>query len=164
LRETFARLTPNADPNAVSEFESAFVERADQVMAELTLPYPDVASTTRRLRDKGLRLGIVSTKFRYRIEQILDMHGLGEEFLVIVGGEDVGRLKPEPDALILACEQMDVMRSEAVYVGDHFVDAIAAHAAGISIVAVLTGTCVAEDFANQAPTAIIHSLSELVVG
>ncbi len=163
LRETCVQLTANADPSAIAVFEAAFVERADQVMAQLTLPYPDVASIAKRLCDRGLRLGIASTKFRYRIEEILQTHGLASAFSVIVGGEDVERLKPDPEALVLACERLDVVRSEAIYVGDHFIDAIAASAAGISIVAVLTGTCVAEDFANRAPAAIIRSLSELEV-
>jgi phosphoglycolate phosphatase len=163
LRETFAQLTSNSHPAAVSDFEAAFVERADQVMAQLTHMYPEVASTAKRLRDRGLTLGIVSTKFRYRIEHILDLHGMASEFSVIVGGEDVERLKPEPDALVLACQRLGVAHSEAVYVGDHFIDAMAAHAAGIPLVAVLTGTCVADDFADRAPSAVIHNLSELEI-
>ena len=86
-------------------------------MAQLTKLYPDVAATAKRLRDGGLRLGIVSTKFRYRIEHILEIHGLSSEFEIIVGAEDVERVKPEPDALILACERLKVARSEAIYVG-----------------------------------------------
>jgi len=159
LSETFAWLTQSTDAARAAAFETAFVRRADEVMAESTRMYRDVVPTLERLRD--LQLGVVSTKYRYRIEHILDLHGLASAFSVIVGGQDVARMKPEPDALVLACDRLGVKRSEAVYVGDHVVDSIAAQAAGIPMVAVLTGTCVADDFTEPPPAAIIRSLSEL---
>jgi hypothetical protein len=58
-------------------------------MAELVGLYPGAADTIRHLRGRGLRTAIVSTKFRYRIEDILNRAESSGLVDVIVGGEDV---------------------------------------------------------------------------
>ena len=46
-------------------------ERANQVMAQLTVPFSGVPDILTALRDNQLKIGIVSSKFRYRIVDIL---------------------------------------------------------------------------------------------
>ena len=84
----------------VAEFMTRFVAHADRVMHGLTMIYPWVAETVQALRVTGRRLGIVSSKYRYRIERILAEGGLAPHFEVIVGGEDVSRHKPDPAGLL----------------------------------------------------------------
>jgi phosphoglycolate phosphatase len=91
-------------------------------------------------------LGIVSTKYRYRIEDILGRHGLLEYFDNIVGGEDVKRHKPAPDSLLLSLENLKVNRQEAMYVGDSITDAMTAQAANVDFVAVLSGATQSGEF------------------
>src|SRR5215470_4640299 len=71
LSHTLQALTGIADPALAEEFTRRFVAHADQVMHGLTLLYPWVAETVLALRAAGHRLGIVSSKYRYRIERIL---------------------------------------------------------------------------------------------
>ena len=52
-----------------------------------------------RLREQGLAVAIVSSKFRYRIEAILALNELQSLVDVLIGGEDVQRHKPDPEAL-----------------------------------------------------------------
>jgi phosphoglycolate phosphatase len=93
------------DPERGAEYARHFIEHADRVMADLTVVYDCVPEMLETLRARGLRLGIVSTKFRYRIQGILDREGLTEQFDVIVGGEDTTQHKPAPESLLLALEQ-----------------------------------------------------------
>jgi phosphoglycolate phosphatase len=96
LPHTLQALTGMADPAIATAFTRRFVAHADQVMHGLTLLYPWVAETVLALRAAGQRLGIVSSKYRYRIERILAEGGLASQFEVIIGGEDVSQHKPDP--------------------------------------------------------------------
>ena len=62
-------------------------------MVDLTSMFASVPATTERLIEMGFALGIVSTKFRYRIEDILAREGLSDRFGIIIGGE--GRCRPK---------------------------------------------------------------------
>jgi phosphoglycolate phosphatase len=149
-------------PASVSEaFARLFVERADQVMAGKTVLFPIVRETVARLQGRGLALGIVSTKYRYRIRCILQREGLLAPFLAIVGGEDVSRHKPDPESLQLAMTKLGVGPEDVLYVGDGVSDARAAQRAGVSFVAVLSGTTPREAFDRCAACAVIESLAEL---
>lgn len=161
LPRTFEALTGSSDAARSAEFARWFVERADQVMVEMTVVYSAVADTVQRLRADGLSVAIVSTKFRYRIERILDREGLGHLFDLVVGGEDVARPKPEADGILQALRALGVDAADAVYVGDHPVDAEAARRAGVRFVAALSGHSTAGDFAEFEPLGLISSLGDL---
>jgi len=163
LPETFSALTGITDETLASSFATHFVQRADEVMESLTTLYDAVPQTIGLLRDMGVALGIVSTKTRYRIENILKQHGLADLFDVIVGGEDVAGPKPDPSGLLQALARLSVRPGEAVYVGDHVVDAEAALRAGIPFIGVLSGTCGREDFASYPVELFAGGVGELGV-
>ena len=108
LAATLARLTGLTDPVSAQEFSRNFVKQADLRMVELTSVFPGVAQTLDRLKAGGIKTGIVSTKFRYRIETILARDGLLEAFDEIIGGEDVMHHKPDPEGLVKALGKLDV--------------------------------------------------------
>jgi phosphoglycolate phosphatase len=161
LRETFRRLSGSEDSQLALAYSQRFVERADVVMEDLVRLYPDVATTMAELRDRGLRIAIVSTKFRYRIEAILSRAGLRGAVDVIIGGEDVTNHKPHPEGINQALQVLDVQPPNAVYVGDHPVDAQAATAANVPFIAVLTGVTDREAWASFTPRKIIECIGEL---
>ena len=161
LVHSFRALSGDDDPSLGVAYAKHFSEHADRVMAEMVCLYPGVADTIRGLRGRGLRTAIVSTKFRYRIEDILrraESSGLVD---VIVGGEDVAEHKPHPESLQRALGLLDVNSSRAVYVGDHPVDAQAAASAQIPFIGVLTGATDPETWAAYAPFRVIASVTEL---
>jgi phosphoglycolate phosphatase len=96
LSETLVHLAGEEHRGRGREFHKLFVEKADEVMSDLTVVLVQVPEVMQRLRGGGLSLGIVSTKFRYRIEAILSWEGLLGLFDVIVGGEDVSRAQTRP--------------------------------------------------------------------
>lgn len=162
LPDGFEQLTGITTPALVQEYSRRFVERADEVMVELTRLYAGVPEVVSSLRARGVRLAIVSTKFRRRIEAVLERDGLAGSFDVIVGGEDTSRHKPDPEGLLLALERLGTPVPASVYVGDHPVDARAAAAAEIAFVAALTGTSGREAFDALGARAFVSDLSELL--
>uniref|UniRef100_UPI0015C48C5F HAD family hydrolase n=1 Tax=Candidatus Entotheonella palauensis TaxID=93172 RepID=UPI0015C48C5F len=80
LPKTLTFLTGNEDADAGAEFTRLFVEHADRIMADHTVLYETAPQVITTLRSVGLPLGIVSTKYRYRIEGILRREALLEHF------------------------------------------------------------------------------------
>jgi phosphoglycolate phosphatase len=161
LPEVHARLLGGAGgEHGRRAFVDAFHARADEVMEARTVMLPGAVEAVRILRARGLRTGVVTTKFRRRIEEIVSRRGIAELFDVVVGLEDVGAPKPDPAGLVVALERLGARPEAAVYVGDHEVDAAAAAAAGIRFVGVLTGMTGRERFEATGVRAI-GSVAEL---
>jgi len=139
LEETMVRLVGAQHAHRADEFNRLFVEHADRVMVDMTVIYPSVPRVMSALRERGLAVGIVSTKYRYRIEWTLQRHGLRGLFDVIVGGEDVKRHKPDPESLLMAVRLLGSTPESTLYVGDSRVDAEAAARAGIPFAWVRSG-------------------------
>ena len=128
---------------------------------KLTILFTETPGIIKGLYNKGLKLGIVSTKFRYRIEAILRRENLLDFFEVIVGGEDVSILKPNPSGLLLAVKQLSLTSSEVIYIGDTIIDAETANRAGISFIAVLSGVTPRIDFSRSQVRDFLKNISEL---
>jgi phosphoglycolate phosphatase len=161
LGRSFAVLTGKDDPDLAAQFAHHFVRRADEVMADLTELYAAVPSVFTDLRARSTRIGIVSTKFRYRIEEILRRRDLLLLVDAIVGGEDVPLHKPDPSGILQILTTLGVTARRVLYVGDHQVDAVTAHAAGVDFVGVLTGATDRARFAAVHAHHVLDSVAEL---
>ena len=161
LKETFATLVGDRDGTRCDEFSRLFVQRADQVMVDLTVMYESAHGTMAALRDHGLRLGIVSTKYRYRIEQVLERENLRSFFDVVIGGEDVTEHKPHPAGLLEALRRLECSAPSTVYVGDSVVDAEVAKRAGVPFIAVLSGVTPENHFEHYERIGTLKDVSDL---
>ena len=144
------------------EFFGYFTDKADEVMADGTDIYPAAGRVIPNLAGLGYRVGIVSTKFRYRIEAMMEDARLLDCLDVIIGGEDVTHHKPAPDGLIKAAERLGLDAADCVYVGDSHVDAGAAQSAGMRFVAVLSGTTSEKTFERYPGVAVLPGIDGLV--
>jgi phosphoglycolate phosphatase len=161
LEETLVRLLGDAAPARTAEFRRFFSERADQVMVDSTEIFASVPRLLPRLRAAGLHLGVVSTKFRPRLEAILRRDGLLAQIDVIVGSDEVERPKPDPEGLERALHRLRLGPERALYVGDSVVDAETAARAGVRFAAVLTGMTERGEFAPYAVEGIFADVHEL---
>jgi phosphoglycolate phosphatase len=161
LPQAFRALTAINDAKLESAYARHFVSRADDVMVAWTRFYEGVPEALESLRRDGLRLGIVSTKFRHRIEAILEKASLSNIVDVVVGSEDVREHKPHPEGLLQALGKVDVAPSQAIYVGDHPLDAETAARAGTAFVAVRTGVSPPDAWTQNMPLGIVDDLGGL---
>lgn len=161
LNKVFAGLTDNSQPADAEMFRKLFKERADQVMVDGTIIFNEVRPLFEYLTLSGIKCGIVSTKYRYRIKDVLDRDGLGNYVDIIIGGEDVANFKPDPEGLIKAIACLNLRKEDCLFVGDSLVDAETAKNAGVDFAAVLTGTTEREEFGVYDPLNIIKRLDKL---
>lgn len=161
LTSTLPALAGEKHAERAEEFMRLFIERADEVMHDSTRVYEFVPSLADALSKQGISLGIVSSKGRWRIEGILRREGLDGRFEVIVGGEDVPELKPNPTGLLCAVAAFDAPKESCLYVGDSVTDAETARRAGVPFVAVLSGVTERDAFAEYKPVTVLESAAEL---
>ena len=81
----------------------------------------------------GLGFGVVSPP------TVMRQLGLAERCAVTVGGDTTPNPKPAPDPLLHAAKAINVAPEACLYVGDDLRDVQAAHAAGMTSVAVRWG-------------------------
>ena len=139
LPDTLAMLVGREYVRYTDEFTRLFVARADEVMTDRTELFDVVSETVAALQKLGIRLGIVTLKYRYRIESVLRREQLTDAFEVIIGFEDVSEQKPNPTGLLTAMERLNCVRQNCFYVGDSVTDAKTAQQADINFIAVLSG-------------------------
>lgn len=161
LKETFTTLTGINNQALSVEFIRLFTERADQIMLDNIVIFDSVRPTTNVLLKNGLTLGIVSTKFRYRIEAFLRRENLKNIFKIIIGGEELAAHKPDPTGLNVAISKLKCTPENTIYVGDSVTDAQTANNANVRFIAVLTGVTPKQDFNKYSPCAIITDLRML---
>ena len=97
----------------------------------------DTSEALARLRDAGIRLGVVSNSDG-RVEEALVAAGLRDYFDVVLDSALVGVEKPDPAIFRAALDALGVAPAEALYVGDLYeVDVVGARAAGMDAVLLL---------------------------
>lgn len=162
LEESFSILTGVTDEDQLAGFKSEYRKEADTHMTINTVLFLETKSVLLALKDAGAFIGIISTKYRYRIKEMLDQHFPGSFFNIIVGGEDVQTAKPSPEGLLFAIKQLHVTKAETLYIGDSTVDAATAKAAGVDFAGVTHGVTTAEELSKYPHWKIMNSQEELL--
>ncbi|HET6350766.1 MAG TPA: HAD-IIIA family hydrolase [Coriobacteriia bacterium] len=119
-------------------------------------PYADVEPAFRRLKDAGVKVGLISNWDR-RLPRIMEGLGLASYVDVTVVSAEVGLRKPDPRIFELALQQADVVPERAAHVGDHhYADIVGANAVGMTAVLIDRhgGPCVE-------PGAFVRTLDDL---
>lgn len=148
LEDMFMALVPSESEERSILFRQYYKEKADEIMNPETRAFEDTRLTLEYLNQKGYNLGIVSTKYRYRIKEWLEMNDFVGYFKALVGGEDVEQHKPSPEGIIRAFSYLNTPRAQVCYIGDSIMDYQAAANAKLLFIPVLTGQTTLEEFRN----------------
>ncbi len=81
--------------------------------------YPDTQETLRRLRQKGLKIGLVTNGLVSDVREILSRVGLTGLFDVEITSDLVGRMKPSREMFLQALKELSLSPQEVIFVGDH---------------------------------------------
>lgn len=95
LEDSFSILTGITDMEQLIALKEEYSEEENQHMNRNTRLFTDTLPTLHKLRRQGARIGIISTKNRFRIEEFMKMHLPQGWFDIIIGMEDV-RIVPSP--------------------------------------------------------------------
>ncbi len=94
--------------------------------------YSGVIPTLDHLHALDIPLAVVTNKPIEHARLLIDQIGLAPYFTVVLGGDQAPR-KPEPDLILMACDQLGVSADQCLMVGDSINDVEAAHRANMSV-------------------------------
>jgi len=120
---------------------------------------PEVAETLKGLREKGVKVGIVTRNCEEAVRKIFpDINDFCDVF---VSRNSVKRVKPHPDHLTHVMKSLKILGEEAVMVGDHRIDIEAGKRVGMRTIGVLTGRTKKEEFEKEGADYILRDASEI---
>jgi HAD superfamily hydrolase (TIGR01509 family) len=117
-------------------WDAANARWLEHYASEQIRPLLGAVETVERLRAAGLRLGLVTSGSRVRVEREMAALGLVPAFAAVLCAGDYQHHKPHPEPLLLALARMEVAPAESVYVGDSPQDVLMARAANVFAVGI----------------------------
>ena len=139
LRASMADFTPDADEAEC--MVATYVEFQRTVHDEMVRAFPGAVDAIHDLRQRGVRIGVVTSKGREMTGRTLGQCGLAEHVDVLVTADDVRDGKPHPEPVFKALDHLDLTdrAAEVLFVGDSPHDLVAGREAGVRTAAVLWG-------------------------
>ncbi|CCD85630.1 putative phosphatase [Bradyrhizobium sp. ORS 285] len=116
----------------------------------------------RSARDRGMKVGLVSSAASWMAEKVLARLDLTGAFDIVITQEDVIRHKPDPEAYRLALSRLGVDATAVLVFEDSLAGLTAASSAGCGCIAIRHGFNTRHDF--SAATREIRSFTELGLG
>ena len=162
VEQAFTVLCGVTDEEKIKQMKKCYVKKADEVMAACTVFYNDALESLEKLQGMGYKVGIVSTKYRYRIVETFEKQNKNIPVDEIIGGEDVAVHKPDPSGLLAIIETLGSEKENVLYVGDSYIDAQTAMNAKVCFGGVTTGNTTAEEFEKYNYYMIGDSIRNLI--
>ena len=128
--------------------------------ADKTKPYDGVVGLLEKLKQAGCKLAVVSNKADYAVQILCEQYFEGI-FDMAAGEKEGVRKKPAPDAVYKVLEAFEVLKEDAVYIGDSEVDIETAENAGLEAVLVSWGFRDAAFLREAGAKTLVASMDEL---
>ena len=156
-----AHTVPDGTPKELTDkVLAAYAPYYDAHCDILTGPYDGIVPLMQELRDKGVKLAVISNKQDTAVKPLAEKYFPG--LLEIAVGESAEvRRKPNPDAVLAALRHIGVEREDAIYVGDTEVDLQTARNAGMECASVDWGFRTREQLVEIGAEHIFDTVQEL---
>jgi HAD superfamily hydrolase (TIGR01509 family) len=145
----------------VAELYAHFRVRAADTVVASSVALEGVDQTLRELRRSGYQMAVASTKVREHIEGIVAKLGWGDHFRILIGGDEVDRVKPDPEMFRVALTRLSATAGESLVVGDTINDILAARAVPMKAVAVNSPYGGREQLQASEPDHFIERITDL---
>lgn len=128
---------------------------------DLAQAFPGACNGVKRIKNMGIKTGIVTSKRLELVQRGIDLIGLSGFFDVIVTPEDTAKTKPHPEPVLLGCQKLGVLPEETIYVGDSLFDLEAGKGAGTRLCAVSYTLTPLEKILAYKPAFFVDSIVQL---
>ena len=145
----------------VDQAMSIYIQRVKDNLFKKTFLLPGVKKVLENFKAGGIKMAVASNKPGVFSRPLVEYLKIDEYFDMIVCGDEVARMKPDPESLNIIMKKLRVKSLETIYVGDMGIDIDTAHGAGARCIAVLTGSGSREELALKDPFLILEDISEL---
>ena len=157
-----AALEMPADDPAFEQWRQRFLTLYEGGLGDLSHPYPGLSGLVAGLHKEGVAWGIVTNKLSRFALPLMDKMPLDPAAGAVVTPDHVDRPKPDPESILLACEQLACNPAETLFIGDHLRDIEAGRGAGCFTIAAAYGYLApGEDASSWQADALAGSSREL---
>ncbi|MEM2058965.1 MAG: HAD family hydrolase [Thermoproteota archaeon] len=122
--------------------------------------FDGVTEMLQALKQRGLKLAVVTTRSKKDVSAIVKKFSLEGFFDAVVTRDDVCFGKPSPEPVILALKKLNVNAMDAVVIGDMPTDIESGKQAGTRTIALMTGLF-NESLLEASPDLTINSILEV---
>lgn len=151
-----------ADAMEQAEILRVYREHNHAIHDDMVRAFPGVREALAELAERGVRMGVVTSKMHALAWRGLEIAGLAPFLECCIGADDCERFKPEPEPVLRGVDALGVDAADCWYVGDSPFDIQAGNAAGCPTAAVTWGMFSEADLAAVSPDCICRSLSDLL--
>lgn len=131
------------------------------ICEEHTRPYDGIIEMLTALRERGIRVAVVSNKFDAATKKLCKKY-FGELVEVAIGERAGVRKKPAPDTVHEALKELGVTLEGAVYIGDSDVDIQTARNCGMPCISVTWGLRDKDFLIENGAKALVDSPEKLL--
>ncbi len=128
----------------------------------LVKEFDGVYETVKTLKEKGYKLGIVTTKMMNTVKMGLVLSKLDQFFEVVVAIDHVKNIKPDPEPIFKALDQLDSVPEEAIMVGDNYHDILGGKNAGTKTAGVSWSLKGREALEEYGPDYMLDNMRDLL--
>lgn len=159
LRWQFAHFTqdPTEIEAMVATYRAFNLARHDAMVRA----FDGGVDAVRALKQRGVKLGVVTSKLQAGAQRGLKHCGYDGLFDVIVGADDVADHKPHPAPVLLALERLGAKAGDAVMVGDSPHDLASGRGAGTLTAAVSWGPFPRAELLATAPDHWLETTADI---
>jgi pyrophosphatase PpaX len=86
------------------------------------------------LKEKGIKIAVVSNNSKESVERALEVAGVRDLVDLVIGRTSLSDVKPDPSPIVKALNGLGVKSDKVVFVGDSESDMIAAGKAGVRFI------------------------------
>lgn len=123
--------------------------------------YPQVREVLHELRQRGIKLAVVTNKEGRYTQTILDVHQLRSMFDEVISGDTLPTKKPDPAGIQRCLEQFKVAPDRALFVGDSSIDVATARNAGVTVWVLPYGYNMGQPIEASGPDRLIQDFCAL---
>lgn len=135
------------NPEALDEVPHEMMAGVKEMLVKLAGHYP---------------MATISTGSAPRVERFLEHYGVRHLFKAVVGAQTTRRMKPHPEPLLYAAQQMGVEPGACLMIGDTTIDVRTGVSAGAQTVGVLCGFGTERELRDAGVGLILRTTSDLL--
>ncbi|MBE0470568.1 MAG: phosphoglycolate phosphatase [Methyloprofundus sp.] len=124
--------------------------------------FPGIPELLTALEKKGIPWGVVTNKRERMTHPLMHALGLTQRAASIICGDTTAHSKPHPEPMLTACQQIQVIPEECLYIGDAAHDISAGKAANMKTLAATYGYLKPDDQPQDwGADALVHHPDEI---
>lgn len=158
LKETFEKIDLEKAEAMIATYRAHNLAHHDDYVKI----FPHVKETLKLLKDKGIKLGIVTTKMRKTAIRGMKLTGIYSYFDTIIAINDVTHAKPHPEPVLNAMKALNADSESTLMVGDNSHDIESGHNAGVLTAGVAWSLKGEEVLKTYQPTYLLQDMRDLL--